>query len=250
MSSVERFRATTPPRLAEDLTNFLYARDRSFATAVTDTSRQTARRESEIEVDDDGDDGLVLKTVERISIDAYRNMFAARRRDTPPSDFVVTHRITTFVDALPDQLRHVIHPSYVEQYDLTEPGDLNEVHEVKYGVTIDDDGEVFIGRDISYKLRDLKEVVYKVRESKLPRAKKVHVLSEDDVIRIRTEELPETITDPGLQVQVGVDFCFLTMDAVVDIEKTWTDIQLAEQIACINALMNSLATGRPVSQVC
>lgn len=247
--SVERFKATSSVQLADDLTKFMYARDRSFATAMTDTSRQSVRRETRVETDDDGDDVLVPTSVEQITVDGYRNIFLPNRRIAPPSDFVVTHRMVSFVDEVPAQLRHVLHHTYVEQYDLTEPGDLNEVREVSYAVIVEPDGMVHVGRDISYRLRDLKEVIYRVRESKLPKTKKVFVPSEGDTMKIRVDELPETIDDPGLQAQVGIDFCLLTMDHMPDIEQNWLDVELLDQIACVNALMNSLVTGRPVSQV-
>jgi hypothetical protein len=246
--SIERFKATSPEQLADDLTKFMYARDRSFATAVTDSSRQAARRETRVETDDDGDDVLVPTTVEKLSIDAYRKIFVANRRIVPPSDFVVTHQVVSSIDEVPGQLRHVLHHTYVEQYDLTEPGDLNEVREVRYAVCVEPDGEVYVGRDMSYKLRDLKEVVYKVRESKPPKSSKVYIPSEGDTMRIRTEELPESIDDPGLQAQVGIDFCLMTMDENAAMEKNWLDVERADQIACINALMNSLVTGRPITK--
>lgn len=247
--SLERFTATSANQLTDDLTKFIYAHDRSFATGKTDVSRHVAIRETRVQAGDDSDETLELSDQERIELAGYRNIYLPGKGAPRPSDFVITHRSINQLDSIPGQLRHVLDSGLIEQYDITEPGDLNEVREIEYAVTIDPDGEPFVGRDIRYRLRDVKDVIYRVRESKLPKTEKVYVTTENDHLRVRTAVLPEPIDDIGLQVQVGIDFCEYTLDEIADMEQNWLDVELADQIACINAIMNSFTTGRPVKNI-
>ncbi len=246
--SMEKFTATTAERLADDLTAFAYARDRTFAINMSDVSRHVVERELRVMAGEDSDEVLELCDKERISLAAYRNYYLPGGKVPRPSDFTLVHRQIAQIDTLPFQLRHVLDPSLVEQYDFTESGDLNEVRQVEYGVILDPDGEIFIGRDITYRLRDIKKTIYKAQESKLPKSEQVYVASEDARLQVRTAILPETIDDLALQVQVGVEFCNYTLDEIVAMEQHWLDVEQRDQIACINAIMNSLLTGRKVKE--
>lgn len=247
--SSEKFTATSPEQLAEDLTHFLYERDRAFATEKADVSRHVAERELRVMAGDDSDDVLELCDQERIVLTGFRNYFVPGKKVPRPSDFTIVHRTVSQIDTLPYQLRHVLDAKLVEQYDTTESGDLNEVRQTEYGVIIDPDGEVSIGRDISYRLRDIKHVLYKARESKRPRTEHVYVPTEDKYLSVRTAPLPEAIDDPLLWAQVGEAFDGLAAAQEVDFEQYWLDVERSVQVACINALINSFQTGRPVKDV-
>lgn len=250
LMSLERFTATSAEQLADDLTAFVYSRDRSFATGKTDVSRHIAIRERRVTAGDDSSDVLELSNKERLDLKSSRNLYIPdkRRNASRPSDFVIVYRQMNQLDGIPLQLRHVLTADLLDHYD-GEPGDLNEVHEVEYGVTLEPDGEVFVGRDIKYRLRDIKEVIYKASESKQPQTKQVYVATEGDHMQVRTAVFPEMIEDLGEQVQVGVDFFMYTRDESANMEqKIWLDVEIADQVACINAIMNSFTTGRPVSR--
>ena len=246
--SMEKFTATTPERLADDLTRFVYDRDRAFATNMSDVSRHVVERELRVMAGEESDELLELCDKERIALTAFRNYYLPGKNVPRPSDFTLVHRQIAQIDTLPFQLRHVLSPKLVEQYDITEAGDLNEVRQVEYGIVLDPDGEVFVGRDISYRLRDIKKTIYKAQESKLPKSERVYVASEGENLEVRTAMLPETIDDLALQVQVGIDFCNYTLDEIVAMEQHWLDVELQDQIACVNAIMNSLQTGRKVKE--
>lgn len=247
--SSEKFTASSPERLAEDLTRFLYARDRAFAINLSDVSRHIVERELRVTADDDPDEVLELCDKERISLVGYRNYYIPGDKVPRPSDFTVIHRMISQIDTVPFQLRHVLDEELVEQYEITEPGDLNEVRQTEYGVVVDPDGEVSIGRDISYRLRDGKHVLYKARESMLPQTEHVYVATEGDYLSIRTASLPEALDDPLLWAQVTESFDDITRAQEVDFEQHWLDVELGVQVACINALMNSLQTGRKVKDI-
>lgn len=245
--SSEKFTATLPEQLAENLTGFLYARDRAFATNLSDVSRHVVERELRVTTDDDSDEVLELCDKERIALTGFRNYHIPGKKVPRPSDFTVVHRRVSQIDTLPLQLRHVLDTKLVEQYDATESGDLNEVRQTEYGIVIDPDGEVSIGRDISYRLRDIKHVLYKAREAKSPRIEHVYVVSEDTYLSVRTTDLPEAIDDPLLWTQVHEGFDHFAQ--AEEVEQNWLDFERDVQITCINALINSLQTGRKVKDI-
>lgn len=153
-----------------------------------------------------------------------------------PSDFTITHKKTVFIDEIPPQIRHLLPPELLAEYASVHPGSLNEVYKTEYGVIIDPEGPVFIGRDITYRLRDVAKAIHKVKESGNPKKSQVRITA------------PEMIDDQDLQARINADFDKL-LSELGTVEQDWIDDELlSTQIARINAIMNSLVTGRPVAK--
>lgn len=230
--SAERFTAKSEQQLADSLTKFLYGRDYLFATQATSSSTQSVKREFQTPTDDE--DIYLPTEFEKISVTGERNTVVRGSKSGQPSDFTVIHKHVAVVDQIPPQIRHLLPQEVLDQYDNTDPGDLSEAHRVEYAIVVDPDSQVFINRDIAYKLRDRKHVIYKARESRVPqKALAYH---------------PEFIQDGDLQAKINADFDAYVNEELGEMEQFWLDNELGIQITCINAIMNSLVTGRPVKK--
>lgn len=73
--------------------------------------------------------------------------------------FVMRQEIITQLNELPKPLYPLLDQEMIEQYGMTEQGDLNVVTYVQYTVD-DDEGEVRIDRNIGYTLRDIEEPIF------------------------------------------------------------------------------------------
>ncbi len=243
-----KFRSTSPQGLVNNLHNYAYSRDDHLRQGFVDVFREKIVRADRGIAENGSDDTLYLTDSESLEFAAYRQFYLPGRTVSPPSDYLVIHRTLTQLDEIPPQLRHVIDPNVIELYDDTEPGDLNEVRKNIYIIQREEDGHVAIERDIRYNLRDIKHTIYKARESSSGKVLKVPVPTEDDTLFMSLEPKPEIIEDIGIQLQVGIDFCDYTIAEIDAMEANWLDVEIEDQIRCVNALMNGLISGRRIPQ--
>lgn len=221
----------------------MYERDASFRRGLTDAAIISIKRFELVNADTDYAGGLARPDAEKISITGYRATEYLVGRELPdPSDFVVEHKVKTVVEELPPQLRPVLDAEVVELYDTSEPEPLTETRTTLYHVFKRDDG-IGLERDIRYKLRDGKHTLHKAKESNPGKALRVTVPSEGQKI-IPTLYRPEPIEDIGDRMFVDLDFCDLTTQEIDAMEANWLEVEIAQQVACVNALVNSLISGR------
>lgn len=235
----------TPEALFKELSSFALERSRSFKTGETDIFTTMHRTANRVEFEDN-DAGFVDVAYDKdeIFFTAERLYCEHKKGVPPPSDFTIEHVMTRQIDAFPAHLRHLVERDVVEQYDITEPGDLNESHDVTYVVNRDFDKEITIERAAGYTLYDIDEPIYSISEDVEPAVSEIPLAQEHAVLLVVAPIVHDAISDIGLRVQTGAAFEALLEEGGDELFDSFYDLREADSIMAIRALMHTLKTGR------
>jgi hypothetical protein len=167
MSERQSSPAPTSEQLFSRLTSLAYKHDYQFERGHTDAmdiKRKVRVFAGQVPTVDDYDTTLPIYNEQTLRFTAEREFSLERHRQpTDPIGFAIQQEIIKQVPRIPDSIVSRIEPAVAECYDMSEPGDLNVVTFVHYAI-LREDGDIAINRNIGYKLRDIKEVVYESSE--------------------------------------------------------------------------------------